>query len=145
MGNKLEVEFIRDANGRIDSAATLAQWHNDLAVYMSKEDADSDVISQAVDRFLVKNPSMKSSTLDTMASLTMNEIPNIPHESFEEVKERIKDFIRNSTEQFALIRGKNGGVFIKSRLNAEELARVETQVAKMREKAEAKKADTKAA
>lgn len=140
MSNKIEVSFVRNQDGKIDVNATLAAWSNDLAVFASKEEADLDVIAQAVARVWEENPTLKSMNTDAIASYAMHHIPNVSPTAFNDVSDRIKDYVRSATNLFGMMKGKGGGVQLLSRLSTEELAKVDTQRAKAAEKAAAKAA-----
>lgn len=140
MANKIEVSFERGTDGKIDVNATLAAWSNDLAVYAAKEEADMDVIADAVNRVWDENPGLKNLSMDTLTSYTIRHIPGVAPQAFGEVADRIKDYVRSATDLFALTKGKGGGVQFLSRLSAEERSKVEAQRTKAAEKATAKAA-----
>lgn len=144
MGNKIEVSFVRGSDGSIDVENTLSAWRNDLEVYASNESADLQTIAQAVSRVWDDNPTLKSMNLDAIASFTMRHIPNVAPSAYNDVSERIKEYVRSATDLFALTKGKGGGVQLLSRLTTEEKAKVEEQrtkaAAKAAEKAAAEKA-----
>lgn len=144
MGNKMEVEFVRGTDGKIDVQDTLASWGNQLSVYAAKEEADLDVIAEAVMRVWDENKGLKNMNLDAIASLTIRHIPNVGAQAFGEVAERVKDYVRSATDIFCLTKGKNGGVQLLARLTDEERTKVLAQRDKANEKA-AEKAATKAA
>lgn len=142
--NKLEVEFVRNSVGKIDVNATLAAWSNDLAVFASKEEADLDVIAQAVMRVWDENQGLKNMNLEAIASFAIRHIPTVAPQAFGEVSERIKDYVRSATDLFCLTKGKNGGVQLLERLTDAERTKVIAQRDKAAEKA-SEKASAKAA
>lgn len=141
MSNKIEVQFIRDeTTGRIDVNATLGAWSNDLAVYASKEEADLDVIADAVNRVWEENPGLKFMTLDAVSTFALSHIPGVSPGALEDVKERIQDYVRGATERFHIGKGKGGGVQFLERLSPDELVKVNAQRTKAAAKAALKAA-----
>lgn len=144
MANKIEVQFVRGSDGSIDVDASLNAWRTDLEVYASKESADLATIADAVTRVWNDNPGLKSMNLDAIASFSMRHLPAVAPSAYNDVSERIKEYVRSATDLFALTKGKGGGVQLLSRLTTEERAKVEEQRAKAAAKA-AEKAATAAA
>lgn len=140
MGNKIEVSFVRGSDGAIDVDASLDAWRNDLTVYASKESADLQTIASAVERVWQENAGLKSMNLDAIASFSMRHLPSVAPTAYNDVSERIKEYVRSATDLFALTKGKGGGVQLLSRLSTEERAKVEAQRTKAAEKAAAKAA-----
>lgn len=140
MNQTIEVTVIRATDGNIDVSETLSTFHKQLSEYASLEAADLQVIEQAVTRVWEENPKLKNLNLDAIASFAMKHIPGVEVSAFTQVQERIKSYVRSATDTYALTKGKGGGVMRRDRLSAEELAKVDVQVAKAAEKAAQKAA-----
>lgn len=140
MANKFEVSFVRGSNGAIDIDASLEAWRTDLTVYASKESADLETIASAVDRVWQENSGLKSMNLDAIASFSMRHLPAVAPTAYNDVSDRIKDYVRSATDLFALTKGKGGGVQLLSRLTTDERAKVDAQRTKAAEKAASKAA-----
>lgn len=136
------VKVIRTA-GEIDIAATLEQAEDQLSSLAARERNDNDLIAVEVDRVWEEHPGMKSFQLGVLAAYTMEKLRaqgNVPSNEYETIQERVKDYVRNSTDLFHIAKGKGGGVQLLSRCSTEELAKVAAQRA-----AEAERAAKKAA
>lgn len=123
--NTFETKIVR-SNGAIDINSTLTAVHSQLTALAARERADFDLIGDSVEKVWTEHPGMKSFQLGVLAAYTMNHL-QVPPTEFEEIQERVKDYLRNETDKYAIVRGKGGGVANLSRLSSEERAKVEAQ------------------
>ncbi len=131
--DKIQATLVRDGAGRIDLQDTIALFHNDLHGFLAREQADTDRIANGVAGFWDTHPGLKSASLDSIASAVFGQL-NSPPESFKDITNRIKQYIRANTNTFYVMKGKDGGVRLLSRMTAEE----RTKADEIRAKAAAK-------
>lgn len=122
--DKIDATLVRDGSGRIALQDTIALFHNELNVFLSNEQADTDRIANGVTEFWDGHPGLKSASLDSIASAVFGQL-NAPPESFKELTARIKSYIRSNTNTFYVGRGKSGGVNLLSRMTTEERAKAD--------------------
>ncbi len=138
--DKLDATLVRGTDGRISIAETIAQFHNDLNVFLSKEQSDTDQIASAVSGFWDDNQGLKSVSLDAIASQVFTKL-SAPPGAFKDLTDRVKNYIRTNTETYYVGKGKDGGVRLLSRMTDEE----KTKAVASRDKATAKAAAKSAA
>lgn len=131
----IQATLVRGADGRISVQDSIAQFHNDLNVYLAQEQADTDQVASAVTSFWDENSGLKSVSLDAIASATFAKLGSPPG-AYKDVTDRIKNYIRANTDTFFVGKGKDGGVRLLARMSEEE----RTKAAETRAKAAAKKA-----
>ncbi len=127
--DKLDATLVRGTDGRISIPETIAQFHNDLNLFLSKEQSDTNQIADAVTGFWEENPALKSVSLDAIASQVFTKL-SAPPGAFKDLTDRVKNYIRTNTETFYVGKGKDGGVRLLDRMTAEEVAKAVTARAK---------------
>lgn len=129
--DKVSVTLVRDGNGNVDVPGTLAGFQTDLQTYTLREQADLEQIRDAVESFWNEQPlTTKSVSMDALASAVFAKL-NMPVTTYAEATSRIKNYIRTATDTFAVVRGKDGGCSLRSRLTADELAKADAQASKL--------------
>ena len=123
--NNVVLNLLRNASGNIDTVATMASWQNELAKVEASENHHGSVISKAVEKAFNDLPEGKyAMTMDGLVSQALRQIPN-SGDDFPTYSEKVKNFVRLNTQEYALTRGAGGGVVQLSRLNDEQRAKVE--------------------
>lgn len=126
--NTFTVNVVR-LGGEIDINATLTEVNAKLSQLATSERANFDEIAERVADVFAEHPGMKSFQLGVLAAYTMNKL-SVPPSEFEEIQERVKDYVRNATDLFHIAKGKGGGVLYLARLDEKEMAKVLEQRAK---------------
>ena len=130
--NSFECKIVR-TDGEIDIQATLTSVEDFLSSLSAREANDNEVIAVEVQNVWDEHPGMKGFQLGVLAAYTMEKLRaqgKVPAAEYETIQERVKDYVRNTTNLFHIAKGKGGGVLLLSRLSTEELAKVEAQRAK---------------
>lgn len=131
--NTLQATLVRGTDGRISVQDSIAQFHNDLNVYLAKEQADMDNVGSAIAGFWDEHPELKSISLDAISSQVFAKLGK-PASAFKDVTERIKSYIRTNTDTFFVNKGKDGGVRLLARMTEEERAKAAQTRAKAAKK-----------
>lgn len=122
----LRCELVR-AKGVLDVDASLesfAELLNQLRLSETISDEDKATIREALDKFLAQNK-QPTFPLPTMAQVVCNRYLEVDLNQVEATTEKIKAVIREDQDSYYIGKGKNGGVRIVSRMNAEEKAKWE--------------------
>lgn len=130
---------VRD-NGVINQDASLERIVNALSTLVSREAADLEAIGPALAKFWDDRPGLKSITFDTLCSLTAVTIPGVNEHGFDEVKDRIADYVRAHTSDYYV--GKRDGVKLMARCSTEEKAVIAANRALAAKKAADKATET---
>jgi len=136
--DKVTATLVRNGSGQVDVSETIAKFQADLDTFLLAEQADLDQIAGKVTEFWNANKGINSVSIDALASAVFASLA-MPLSAYAETTARIKSYIRATTDTYGVMRGKDGGVSLLSRLSDEDRAKVIAQREKLAEKAAAKK------
>lgn len=99
----------RNTDGSIDVQGTHAKFTNDLNKFIQMERADAEVIARAVEKVWQDNPGQKTLPMGAVVHYAMQNLDYSP-EAFNDLSERVANFIRSKPALYKIGKGKGGGV-----------------------------------
>lgn len=108
-GIDLSGYVVRNADGSIDVQQTHVKFTSDLNKFLQMEKADSEVIAKAVEKVWQDNPDQKTLPMGAVVHYAMQNLEYSP-EAFNDLSERVANFIRSKPAIYKIGKGKGGGV-----------------------------------